>query len=151
MTLFFSGKGGLALFAIFSCALLHAENRRTLDDFEDLAPWSVQHTDDVSADIASAPGKTGKALRLTFDFDHVNGYATAHRSLPIDLPANYRFAFRVRGETPPNTLEIKFIDPSGENVWWVRRVAWEFPRDWTEVMADKRNIEFAWGRRRIMC
>ena len=65
--------------------------------------------------------------------------------MKIDLPENYRFAFRIKGETPPNTLEIKFIDPSGENVWWVRRMSWEFPRDWTEVVADKRNIEFAWG------
>ena len=57
--------------------------------------------------------------------------------LPLHFPASRRH--------PPNTLEIKFIDPSGENVWWVRRVAWEFPRDWTDVIADKRNIEFAWG------
>ncbi|MGH9421045.1 MAG: discoidin domain-containing protein, partial [Thermoanaerobaculia bacterium] len=85
------------------------------------------------------------AMRMDFDFRGHGGWAAARRTVNIDLPDNYRFVFRVRGETPPNTLEIKFIDPSGENVWWVRRVAWEFPREWSEVVADKRNIEFAWG------
>ena len=64
--------------------------------------------------------------------------------MDIELPDNYRLSFRVRGDTAPNTLEIKFIDPSGENVWWVRRVAWEFPREWAEVVADKRNMS-SWG------
>ncbi|HEX3581268.1 MAG TPA: discoidin domain-containing protein, partial [Thermoanaerobaculia bacterium] len=59
------------------------------------------------------------------------------------VPENYRFVFRLRGEMQPNTLELKFID--GENVWWMRRVAWSFPNGWTDVVAEKRHIEFAWG------
>jgi hypothetical protein len=112
-----------------------------VDDLDDVSKWTAAPSDDVSLNLAEDRG----AMRMDFDFRGHGGWAAARRTVNIDLPANYRFAFRVRGETPPNTLEIKFIDPSGENVWWVRRVAWEFPRDWAEVVADKRNIEFAWG------
>jgi hypothetical protein len=112
-----------------------------IDDLDDVAKWTAAPSDGVSLNLAEDHG----AMRMDFDFRGHGGWAAARRSVDLALPDNYRFAFRLRGETPPNTLEIKFIDPSGENVWWVRRVAWEFPRDWTEVIADKRNIEFAWG------
>ncbi len=112
-----------------------------VDDLDDVAKWTAAPSDGVSLNLVPDHG----AMRMDFDFRGHGGWAAARRRFDIALPDNYRFAFRLRGETPPNTLEIKFIDPSGENVWWVRRVAWEFPRDWTEVIADKRNIEFAWG------
>ena len=46
--------------------------------------------------------------------------------MDLELPANYAFRFRLRGEAPANHLEFKLVDASGENVWWkVRRdVAW---------------------------
>jgi hypothetical protein len=112
-----------------------------IDDLDDVSKWTSAPSDGVSLALAEDRG----AMRMDFDFRGHGGWAAARRTVSIDLPDNYRFSFRLRGETPPNTLEIKFIDPSGENVWWVRRVAWEFPRDWTDVVADKRNIEFAWG------
>jgi hypothetical protein len=123
---------------LFLAATAHAS---IVDDLDDISKWTAAPSDGVSLNLAEDHG----AMRMDFDFRGHGGWAAARRAANIDLPANYRFAFRLRGETPPNTLEIKFIDPSGENVWWVRRVAWEFPRDWTEVIADKRNIEFAWG------
>ena len=112
-----------------------------VDNFADLSKWTAAPSDGVLLTLVPDHG----AMRMDFDFRGHGGWAAARRAVTIDLPENYRFAFRLRGDTPPNTLEIKFIDRSGENVWWVRRVAWEFPRDWTEVVADKRNIEFAWG------
>src|SRR3954468_4676501 len=112
-----------------------------IDDLDDVSKWIAAPSDGVVLNFPEGHGATGR----DFDFRGHGGWAAGRRVVNIGLPDNYRFAFRVRGETPPNTLEIKFIDPSGENVWWVRRVAWEFPRDWAEVIADKRNIEFAWG------
>jgi hypothetical protein len=127
-----------AFIALFLAATAHAA---VVDDLDDVSKWTAAPSDGVSLALANDHG----AMRMDFDFRGHGGWAAARRSANIELPENYRFAFRLRGETPPNTLEIKFIDPSGENVWWVRRVAWEFPRDWTDVIADKRNIEFAWG------
>jgi len=118
---------------------------RTLDDCENLSAWSAEHTDDVSASLDGAAGKHGKALRLTFDFDHVNGYASAHRILPLDLPANYEISFWVRGEAPVNNLQLKLIDASGDNVWWLNRPDFEFSREWQQVRVRKRQLEFAWG------
>ena len=101
----------------------------TLDDFESVAGWTADHTDDTTASIASADGKFGRALRLDFDFRGVIGYATARRALALDLPADYELSFWVRGEAPVNALEFKLIDASGENVWWVNREAFAFPHE----------------------
>jgi hypothetical protein len=105
----------------------------------EVAQWTSAPSDGVSLNLANDNG----ALRMDFDFHGHGGWAAARRAVNIDVPANYRFMFRLRGEMQPNTLELKLID--GENVWWTRRVAWDFRRDWTNVIADKRHIEFAWG------
>ena len=44
-----------------------------------------------------------------------------------------------------NNLEFKLIDPSGQNVWWVNRRNFEFPREWRTIRIKKRQLEFAWG------
>ena len=140
----FAGMTSICI--LFLCTVTHAANRtRVLDDFENLAAWTVQHTDDVAADIGAVDGTTGKALRLTFDFGRVNGYATAHRALPLDLPANYEISFWLRGDAGVNNLQFKLIDASGENVWWLNRPDFVFPREWQQVHIRKRQIEFAWG------
>ncbi|HSN89510.1 MAG TPA: discoidin domain-containing protein, partial [Thermoanaerobaculia bacterium] len=46
---------------------------------------------------------------------------------------------------PVNNLEFKLVDPSGDNVWWVNRRNFEFPREWTQIRLKKRHIQFAWG------
>ena len=127
-----------------------AAAERILDDFEDLKPWTAQHTDDVSATLHGIDGKLGKALRLDFDFrgangEPINGYATARRALPLDLPDNYELSFWIRGEAGVNTLQFKLADASGENVWWINRPDFAFPHDWQQIRIKKRQIEFAWG------
>ena len=94
----------LVLTALSSPRLAHAvdASKRVLDSFESLAPWTAQHTDDVAATLHAVDGKTGRALRLDFDFRGangapINGYATARRALPLDLPDNYELSFWVRG------------------------------------------------------
>ncbi|HEY0373018.1 MAG TPA: hypothetical protein VGD79_13520, partial [Thermoanaerobaculia bacterium] len=83
------------------------------------------------------------ALRVDFDFKGRAGYAISRRDGRIELPENFELAFRVKGEAPRNTLEIKFIQ--GENVWWTTRREFDFPGDWRRVSIKKRQIEFAWG------
>ena len=63
---------------------------RVLDDFDDLAAWSVSATDDVHAALRSVEGSSGKALCIDFDFGKVTGYVSARRRLPLDFPARYR-------------------------------------------------------------
>src|SRR3546814_9876549 len=40
---------------------------------------------------------------------------------------------------------MKFIDASGDNVWWVKKTGYEFPVQWTPVRYKKRHIVKAWG------
>jgi hypothetical protein len=83
------------------------------------------------------------ALRVDFDFHGHAGYAISRRDGRIDLPENFELVFRVKGDAPPNTLEIKFVQ--GDNVWWTTRREYDFPRDWRRVSIKKRQLEFAWG------
>ena len=106
---------------------------RTLDNFEDVSAWTTAPSDGVLLTV----GEDNGALRLDFDFQGGAGYAVARRPLPLDLPANWEITFRLRAEAPVNNLEFKLIDPTGENVWWVNRRAFEFPRDWRLIRIKK--------------
>jgi F5/8 type C domain len=122
-----------------------AQSPRLLDGFEDLALWQVGASDGVLVALHAIGGLEGQALCLDFDFRGVAGYASVSRALPLDFPPDYEFSFYVRGEAPVNNLEFKLIDASGENVWWVNRRDFEFPREWQLVKIKRRQIEFAWG------
>jgi hypothetical protein len=133
----------LLLLALAASA--HAQSSRVLDPMEDVRTWTAAPSDGVSLALAQGEGVQGQSLRLDFDFHDGAGYAVARKELPFDLPENYEISFRVRGEAPVNNFEIKLIDPTGENVWWVNKRNFAFPREWTEVRLKKRHIQFAWG------
>jgi hypothetical protein len=124
-----------------------------LDDFESLEGWSAHPAEGVELRIGQDAGFQGRAMRLDFDFRGGAGYAIARRRLPPsgfasrELPDDYEFSFRVRADAPVNNLEFKLLDPSGENVWWVNRRSFDFPREWRTVRVRKRHLEFAWGPR----
>ena len=134
----------LWLLCLLACATAGAQTR-VLDDFGNLSNWHAEHTDDVVATLANTPGHDGPAMRLQFDFAGVNGYATARRKLPLDLPDNFEFSFWIRGEAGVNNLQFKLVDDSGENVWWINRPDFAFSREWQQIRIKKRQIEFAWG------
>ena len=118
---------------------------RRLDDFERITAWSAHPADGVRMSLHADRGHDGRALRLDFAFAAGGGYAIARRALPIDLPANYAFSFWIRGTAPPNTLEFKLVDASGENVWWYTERDRAFDGTWHRVTIRKRQIAFAWG------
>jgi hypothetical protein len=95
--------------------------------------------------LTSEAGVHGKALRVDFDFTRGSGYAVIRRALDVALPANYAFAFRLRGECLTNDLEFKLVDSTGDNVWWCNRRGYEFPKHWKSIVNKRRQIEFAWG------
>ena len=118
-------RGGLRLvLACLLCACLRAstgttaegEAVRLLDGFDDIAPWQVSASEDVTAELRRVSGSSGHALCMAYDFGKVSGYAVAHRHLALKYPANYEFSFGLRGDGPANTLQFKLVDASGENV-----------------------------------
>jgi hypothetical protein len=118
---------------------------QVLDDFAEPAAWTVSASDDVKAALRPAPGPTGSALCIDFDFGKVTGYVSARRSLPIDFPARFAFTLNLRGDAPPNALQFKLVDATGDNVWWANRPDFRFPRDWQAHRFRQRDISFAWG------
>ncbi|MEO6191710.1 MAG: coagulation factor 5/8 type domain-containing protein [Thermoanaerobaculia bacterium] len=130
----------LALLLLLAASPLYSQTR-TLDEFTTIAGWTAAPSDGVHLDLAQDQG----ALRLDCDFNGGAGYAVARRPLPLDLPANWEISFRLRADAPVNNLEFKLIDPSGQNVWWMNRRGFEFPRDWRTLKIKKRQLEFAWG------
>ncbi|HEV7776932.1 MAG TPA: discoidin domain-containing protein [Luteibacter sp.] len=130
--------------AILSFACLAAQATtpgRLLDGFDTVGPWQALHTDDVEASLKEKDG----ALCLDFDFHGVSGSASLRRNLPIAFPDNYALSFDVRGDMKPNTLQLKLIDASGDNVWWHQRAAFVPTDAWQHIEAPKGDIDFAWG------
>jgi hypothetical protein len=145
------GLGGICfgLFLLLSAAPAIAQQQtgtpRMLDAFDDASSWRVVTSNQVSGKLRVVEGTDGKALCLHYDFNGVSGYAGIQRDLAIDYPENYAFSFRMRGDSPANDLQMKFVDDSGDNVWWVNRSGYDFPRQWTDVRYRKRHIDKAWG------
>ncbi|MDH5833840.1 discoidin domain-containing protein [Luteimonas sp. M1R5S59] len=121
------------------------EPPRLLDGFEDPSPWRVVTSDQVSGSLRTVEGAQGRALCLDYDFNGVSGYAGIQRDLPLDYPGNFRFSFQLRGDSPDNDLQFKLVDASGDNVWWVNRPKYDYPRAWTPVHYKRRHIDKAWG------
>ncbi len=136
----------LMLLCGMSCLSAQAqEGARLLDGFEDASAWRVLTSNQVSGRLRTVEGVTGRALCLDYDFNGVSGYASLQRDLPMEYPDNYRFSFRLRGDSPANDLQFKLFDQSGDNVWWVNRPRHAFPATWTPVVYKRRHIGKAWG------
>jgi hypothetical protein len=123
-----------------------------IDDFEHggalaLAPegWSAATSEGARLALSVEEGAGGRALRLDFDLGGGAGWVLARKAVDLTLPENYLFAFRLRGEGPPEELQLKLIDPAGANVWWWKRRAEPLPADWQTVRARKPRFSFAWG------
>ncbi len=117
-----------------------------LDSFDSVTQWTATPADGVEISVHSeANGAHGKAMRVDFDFHGHGGYGVIHRAFNLALPPNYEFSFAIKGDAPTNTLELKLIDSTGNNVWWSNNPNFVFPKDWTTITRKKRQISFAWG------
>ncbi|NJC42634.1 hypothetical protein GGQ87_002929 [Brevundimonas alba] len=131
--------------ALIWAAPAQAQTAHVIDPFEMLTPWSADASTDVSSEISSVAGRDGKAMRLAYDFNGRSGYAFAARAIDLDVPDNYEISFWLRGEMAPNTLEIKFVDASGDNVHWRQIRGFRANAEWTRYTIKKRQIAWAWG------
>lgn len=117
----------------------------TLDEFENSSGWSFNKSDGVNVNLVNEPGLTGDAIRFDYDFTKGTGYGGIQKLFPIDLPENFEFTFWLKADSPANNFEIKFIDSTGNNVWWVNNRNYDFPNEWKKIRIKKRHISFAWG------
>ena len=109
-------------------------------------PWKSLASDGVSASVHSAP-RASRATRWCSSSISPTPPATQRRprQLPTTLPEDYEISFWMRAEAGRNHFEVKFVDASGDNVWWFRRANYQFSGDWQQVRIKRRQIEFAWG------
>jgi hypothetical protein len=117
----------------------------TLDDFESTDGWGFIKSDGVDLSISNDIGLHGNAVKFEYDFTKGTGYGGIQKLFPIDLPDNFEFTFYAKAESPSNNFEIKFLDSTGNNVWWVNNRNYDFPKDWKKIKIKKRHINFAWG------
>jgi hypothetical protein len=131
---------------ILLAALLAASDPQVVESFDSAQGWSASASDGVDSAVTTVPGSKGAALRLDYDFHRVSGYAVARKAVPVDFPSNYELRFRVRGDGGhTNDLQIKFVDASGENVWWVQKPDFRAGIGWQTIRIPRRSVSFAWG------
>lgn len=133
--------------ALLSLVVDQSSARQILADFQSPDGWEVVASDGVVVHISLDEGVNGKGLRIDIDFIAGSGYGGVRRKIDLSLPRNFQFLFDVKGNLPPNNFEFKLVDTTGENVWWVNRRMFEFPRTWKHVRVKKRHLQFAWGPR----
>ncbi|CAN5228708.1 discoidin domain-containing protein [soil metagenome] len=113
-----------------------------LDDFKQPALWTASATDQVKAGLRR-DAKAG--LCLDYDFGSVSGYVVMRRALPVSWPENFDLLARLSGTGGVNDVQVKLVDASGDNVWWMRRPNMALPSTTTELAIHRRQIGFAWG------
>ena len=138
-------RPSLALLALLVAPAFGSPLARPVVGLDDVTAWHAAPSEGVKVSLSGAQGAHGQALRVDFDFAGTAGYAAARRALPLALPPHYEISFYLRADAPVNTLQLKLVDASGENVWWVNRPNFQFPREWQLVRIKQRHIEFAWG------
>ncbi|CAG1018156.1 hypothetical protein BURC_02891 [Burkholderiaceae bacterium] len=113
-----------------------------LDDFRDTSAWQASASDQVRASLR---GDADGSLCLDHDFAGVSGYAVMRRALPMRWPENFALIVRWKGHGATNDVQVKFVDASGDNVWWMNRPNHRLPAQLREVAIKRRHIDFAWG------
>ena len=129
---------------LVSCSPFIFAQTKTIDNFDDLSTWQKSISDGTSMSLSLVEGVHGKAIKIDYKFTG-SGYCGIVKKFPMPLPANYKFSFYVKGNSPKNNLEFKLDDSTGDNVWWYVFRRFDFPKVWTEKTIRKRNISFAWG------
>ncbi len=107
------------------------------------ADWKASASDQVKAELRhhAAAG----AICLDYDFKGVSGYAVLRRQLPISWPAHWRLDAELQGQGGRNDVQLKFVDASGDNVWWINRPNEELPGHYAPRSWKPRHLSFAWG------
>lgn len=134
----------LLLFTALFSSVVYSQVR-VLDEFESVNDWTIFKSDGVDAEVSLTQGISGNAIVFDYDFTKGSGYGGIQKLISLDLPENYQFSFYLKAESPNNNFEVKFLDASGENVWWVNNRNYEFPTEWKKIIIKKRHINFAWG------
>ncbi|MBS1653250.1 MAG: discoidin domain-containing protein [Bacteroidetes bacterium] len=134
----------VAMIGLLSNNFLGAQVKN-LDNFDTKDGWNIIKSDAVDMKISTEKGHTGNGIRFDYDLLKGTGYGGIQKFFPLVLPENYEISFWVKASSPANNFEIKLLDSSGDNVWWVNNHNYTFPTEWKKIKIKKRHLTFAWG------
>ncbi|HEX9107588.1 MAG TPA: hypothetical protein VF832_10180, partial [Longimicrobiales bacterium] len=115
---------------------------RVVVDVRDAGGWQAGASEQVEAALRRDPDGS---VCLAYDFHGVAGYAVLRRALPVQWPAAFALHLRMKGRGAGNDLQVKLVDASGDNVWWVDRPSFSPPDALDDVSLRNRHFTFAWG------
>ncbi len=113
------------------------------DPMERAAEWPADASNSVISRVNTVSAPDGQALRMSYDFGEVSGYAFLRRDVKRDLPPNFEVRFRIRGTGGRNDLQMKFTN--ADTVYWRTWSDWRAPVGWTEIVVPAQEVAFAWG------
>ena len=135
-------KGIALLLAALAGGAKVAPGGRVLLELRDMSGWQAHASEQVDAALhRDADG----SVCLEYDFHSVSGYAVLRHVLPVQWPAAFALQLRMKGRGAVNDLQVKLVDASGDNVWWVNRPSFPLPRSPTDVSFRSDHFRFAWG------
>lgn len=107
--------------------------------------WSAVAPGD--AELSIDPDRVGErpALRLAYDFHGGGGFVVARKAVALTLPDDFAVELDLCGIGPPNTLEIKLVDPSNANVWRYSEPKLALDQGLRTLRMPGDAIDFAWG------
>lgn len=126
-----------------SAPALAASDPVLVDPMESVSEWPADASDSVTAKADTVPAPKGKAVRMSYNFGDVSGYAFLRRDVKRDLPPNFEIHFRVRGTGGRNDLQMKLTN--GDTVYWRTWPDWRAPAEWTEIVIPAQEVGLAWG------
>jgi hypothetical protein len=120
---------------------------RLLDEFETLNGWEAIHSHGDASKIwmKTGEGKNGKGLQFDFEFVGYMGSVSVQKKFAVPLPENYELSFDIRAEDAPVNNVVVRLKDSIDNVWWINRTNFDFPRKWTRFAIKKYQIQYGWG------
>lgn len=107
--------------------------------------WQPIVSGNAELQLSSVPVGRGQALRMDFDFKGGGGFVVARRIARRPMPEEYAVTFRLRGRGAVNTLELKLVDETGQNVWRHVRKELRPPARWKKITIESSAIDFGWG------
>ena len=135
------------LFVLASVLLLNPGNRllhaqTVIDSLESLDGWQI-FSQGLTTQIKEDSGRKGMALN--FDLDSSRNWVVVSKQFTsLVLPSHFKLVFYIRGISPDNNLELKFIDKKG-NVFWKKWENFKFSFKWQKIELPSSEIKFGWG------
>ncbi len=118
---------------------------RILADLAEPGGWLAIAPGDAELKIHAEAEAGHPSLSLEFDFHGGGGFVVARKPLALSLPDDFAVEVDIRGIGPPNTLEVKLVDPSNTNVWRYQERELALTPETRTLHVPGSAIDFAWG------